>query len=242
MKSGDSSQTEKALTTLRLMILEGSVGPGERVAETLIAERSGVSRTPARVAMMRLVEEGLLEERSGGGFFVASFSEGDLYDAVEIRGVLEGTAARLAAERGISPSIRLAMERCVDELDQLVANDEVNLDGYRALNAQFHQLLGEASGSAIVLRSLAHLTRLPFAAPNAFVRDLGPHVPDMQIVSQEQHRAILDAIMNRQGARAEALAREHSLVSRKVSALALRNEVEKGGRSVLSLIVGVSKK
>ena len=238
MKEGENSQTDKALAALRLMIIDGSVRPGQRLSEAMVIERSGVSRTPARMAMMRLVEEGLLEERSGGGLYVASFTEADLYDAVEIRGVLEGTAARLAAERGVSRSILLAMSRCVAELDEVLARDDSDFESYCTLNAEFHRLLGEACGSPIMDRLLAYIMRLPFAAPNAFIRDMGPEAKRFQIVTQEQHRDILDAIVNRQGTRAEAIAREHSLVSRKISGMTLRSKDESKSGSVLSLVVG----
>ena len=59
----------------------------------------GVSRTPLRTALMTLEHEGLLETLPGGGFVVREFTRTDINDSIELRGVLEGTAARLAAER-----------------------------------------------------------------------------------------------------------------------------------------------
>ncbi|HEY5294428.1 MAG TPA: GntR family transcriptional regulator, partial [Gaiellaceae bacterium] len=97
--SNSESQTTKATLGLRELIFEGAFAKGERVAEVELSDRLQVSRTPLRTALMRLAHEGLLEPLPGGGFVVASFARGDVVDAIELRGVLEGTAARLAAER-----------------------------------------------------------------------------------------------------------------------------------------------
>src|SRR5215204_2124084 len=94
------NQTVKAVQRLRDLILDGQLPPGERLSETDMVELLGVSRTPARMAMMRLHDEGLLEEvASSGGFRVRGFSADEVFAAIEIRGMLEGLAARLAAER-----------------------------------------------------------------------------------------------------------------------------------------------
>ena len=96
------SQTVKAQLRLRALIVGGELRPGARIAELALVERLGMSRTPIRMALARLQEEGLLDALPGGGFVVKDFSEGDIRDAIELRGTLEGLAARLAAERGTS--------------------------------------------------------------------------------------------------------------------------------------------
>src|SRR5690349_3703650 len=96
------SQTVKAQLRLRELIVGGALRPGRRIAEVALVERIGVSRTPIRTALLRLQEEGLLDALPGGGFVVKDFSEDDIHDAIELRGTLEGLAARLAAERGVS--------------------------------------------------------------------------------------------------------------------------------------------
>ena len=91
------SQAVRALLRLREMVLAGELPAGSRIAELAIVEKLGVSRTPIRAALMRLEQEGLLESLPGGGYAVRSFSERDVVDAIELRGTLEGLAARLAA-------------------------------------------------------------------------------------------------------------------------------------------------
>lgn len=209
------SQTIKAVLGLRGMILDGELQPGERVIEQMLVDKFGVSRTPARAALARVCEEGLLENVRGGGYAVAKFSDNDVFDAIAIRGTLEGMAVRLAAERGVNMPLLTALKKCVDELDQVVSNleDNPDLTEYVRLNDKLHDLLMQASQSAMVKRSLERLVTLPFAAPNAFVSLVSG---DREIVrkilrtSQDQHRAIVEAIEAREGTRAEALAQEHS--------------------------------
>ena len=95
----ENSQTTKATLGLRELLLSGAFKPRERVPELRLVEELGVSRTPLRIALMTLEHEGLLETLSGGGFVVREFTRTDIDDAIELRGVLEGTAARFAAER-----------------------------------------------------------------------------------------------------------------------------------------------
>ncbi|MBC8058374.1 MAG: GntR family transcriptional regulator, partial [Rhizobiales bacterium] len=100
------SQTVKAQLALRELILGGELKPGARIAELWLVERLGVSRTPVRLALVRLAEEGLLDALPNGGYAVKDFAESDIVDAIELRGTLEGLAARMAAERGIGSVLR----------------------------------------------------------------------------------------------------------------------------------------
>ncbi len=208
-------QTIRAILGLRKLIVEGQLAPGERVLEPTLVDRLGVSRTPARAALLRLFEEGLLEQMPGGGYVVARFSESDVFDAIAIRGTLEGMAARLAAERGAGEAVLSAMHRCVDELDTVVDNLEHNPDltGYVRLNDRFHDLMLQGARSPMLRRALERQMALPFAAPNAFVsisRADTEEVQSILVVSQEQHRSLLEAIEQREGTRAEAVAIEHA--------------------------------
>src|SRR5262245_48570782 len=100
MRTSDvASQTARALFSVRELLLRGEFAPGERVSELPLVARLGVSRTPIRLALERLAHMGLLEVNAHGGFTVRGFTPSEALDAIEIRGVLEGTAARLAAER-----------------------------------------------------------------------------------------------------------------------------------------------
>lgn len=214
----DASQTLKAQLRLRELILSGELGPGERVPELALVERLGVSRTPVRSALVKLQGEGLLEALPGGGFVVRAFGEREVHDAIEVRGTLEGLAARLAAERGIPPSLLAELRRALQDIDAVLGTptlDEAAFAQYVEANARFHEALADAAGSELVRQQVERAAALPFASPNAFVqaRSSGPRARDVLVVAQEQHRAVVDAIEQRQGARAESLMREHARIA-----------------------------
>lgn len=231
------SQTVKALLALRDFLLEGKLGAGERVSELQMVEQLGVSRTPVRSALARLAEEGLLEAIPTGGYAVRSFSESEVFAAIEIRGTLEGVAARFAAERGISPSQRDALASCLDGIDEVVRRDRQSVDDasrYVELNARFHAHLAEFSGSPTLARQLERVAVLPFASPSALVRmqSSSPEAHRLLTVAQDQHRCVAEAIRGREGARAEAIMREHARLAR-------RNlEAAFGNQRMLELVPG----
>lgn len=212
-----SGQFARALLGLRELIMDGQFAAGTRLPETALADRLEISRTPLRKAMDRLVEEGLLERLPTGGCQVASFSINDIIDAMELRGVIEGTAARLAAERGADPVLMGEMKGVLETLDGAVwGASKVDFDTYVRENARFHVLLSRLAGSSVIEREVERVVRLPLASPSAFLRGQ-EFVPDFQASlrrAQRQHRHILEAIRDREGARAEALAREHARLAR----------------------------
>jgi GntR family transcriptional regulator of vanillate catabolism len=81
----------------------GELPGGTRIAELSMVEKLGVSRTPIRAALMRLERRRPARSLPNGGYAVRTFSERDMSDAIELRGTIEGLAARLAAERGVAP-------------------------------------------------------------------------------------------------------------------------------------------
>ena len=223
------SQTLRALLAIRELILEGVLMRGERISELAVAERTGISRTPIRAALQRLEGEGLVEAIPSGGFAVRSFSEREVFDAIEIRGVLEGLAARFAAERGRSPEQLAPLEACLDELDQVVGSavgTEKGFSRYMALNARFHALLVGLAGSPPLARQIERASALPFASPSGFVmaQSLLPDSWRLLAVAQDQHRCAVDAIRAREGARAEAIMQEHARLAGRNLRLALMSE------------------
>ena len=214
------SQAVKAQLKLREMILAGELAGGTRIAELAIVERLGVSRTPIRAALMRLEQEGLIEALPNGGYAVRTFSERDVSDAIELRGTIEGLSARMAAERGVAPVVLGEAREALSQIDELLREAALNDEAfsrYVVLNRKFHTLLGELSGSAVVAREMERVASLPFASPSAFVvaQADSPQARDRLVVAQDQHWQVLDAIENREGARAEAIMREHSRIAQR---------------------------
>jgi len=214
-EGSDGSATVKAQLGLRALIVSGELPAGERLAELALVERLGVSRTPVRAALLKLQDEGLLEPIPGGGYAVKAFSESDVRDAIEVRGTLEGLAARLAAERGVGASLMAEAQRCLAAIDTVLAApalDDAAFGTYAAENGHFHVLLGQMAGSPVVRRQLERAAAQPFASPSGFVmaQSLGPQARDSLVIAQHQHHAVLQAIAQREGSRAEALMREHA--------------------------------
>jgi GntR family transcriptional regulator, vanillate catabolism transcriptional regulator len=221
-------QTARALLCLRELIVGGALPPGERIAELAMVERLSVSRTPIRAALARLQEEGLLETLPTGGYVVRQFSAADIHDAIELRGTMEGMAARLAAERGVPVALLAQSRDCIDRIDELLAAPQLTPARFAAYvehNARFHGLLADMPGSPLVRRQIERVAALPFASPNGFVMadSLGPLARDRLLLAHDQHRALVDAIERREGARAEALAREHARNAQRNLADALNN-------------------
>jgi GntR family transcriptional regulator of vanillate catabolism len=239
------SQTVRAQMALRDMILSGSLRPGERISELQAVDITSVSRTPVRLALVRLEDEGLLQAIPSGGFMVKAFSERDILDAIELRGTLEGLAARFAAERGASARSLAPLKECLADLDQLVRQDPISDEAFSAyvtLNARFHALLTELSGSAPVIRQIDRASAMPFASPSAFVmaQSALPEAHTILLIGQEHHRTVVDAIENREGARAEAIMREHARLAVRNLRLALRNRTHLDLLPALALLTSAT--
>lgn len=236
-----ATHAQRALITLRQRILGGDLPGGTRLFEVALAEALGISRTPVRAALARLAEETLLDRTSGGGYVVRSFAVADVVDTIELRGVLEGTAARLAAERGAPAAMLAEAQDILRSIDRLFLVDTFDIEAYSGLNTRFHHLMSRLSQSPVLMREIDRITGLPFAAPSAFLDDpsrQGPLVKTLA-AAQEQHRAIIDAIQNREGYRAESLAREHTRAARRnVEALLSHDTGLRDGAPNLAILTG----
>ena len=227
-RAGAASQTVRALLGIRELILGGELAPGSRISELWVVDRLGMSRTPVRSALIRLQEEGLLEPIPSGGFAVRSFSETEIGDSIELRGTLEGFAARLAAERGVSADTLEALRECVDKIDVALEGDltQEKFSIYVDMNARFHRLMSSAAHSRVAEEQIERVMNLPFASASAFVmvQSIEDGAREMLLIAQAQHRAVVEAIENREGARAEALMREHARIAHRNLKLALQNQ------------------
>jgi GntR family transcriptional regulator of vanillate catabolism len=220
------SQTTKAALGIRELVLEGELAPGERVPEVALAARLGVSRTPLRIALETLAHEGLLQQLRSGGFVVRSFTRSDIDDAIELRGVLEGTAARFAAERLTSPDELAPLTEPVTALDEVVKDvSRDSIARYVELNDVFHAGLVLLAKSPTLARAIENVGVLPFASPGALLASHAelPRSREILVVAQHQHRALVDAIRARHGSRAEEIAREHARLARLSLDLVLEN-------------------
>jgi GntR family transcriptional regulator of vanillate catabolism len=217
VSGSDRSQITRALLTLREQILSGEFAAGQRMSELPLVDRLGVSRTPLRLALATLEHEGLLTKLPAGGYTVREFTQAEIADSIELRGVLEGTAARFAAERGAGRRELRAMAELNREMGTLMDADESEcFTGYAELNERFHRILLKLGRSAQLERVWASVVALPFAGPSALVLMIAAESDESREIlrfAQRQHAALLESLELRQGTRAEALAREHAHIA-----------------------------
>jgi GntR family transcriptional regulator of vanillate catabolism len=196
------------------MILQGKLSAGQRVAEAPLAERLGMSRTPVRQALPVLAQEGLLVEHETRGYVVKEISAADILDAIDLRGVIEGLAARRVAERGASRTLCDALHLCLADGDRIFAKghiDESDEALYADMNARFHDLIVREARSPMIEQTLERNARIPFVGPQAVAFDKTSldRMYDMLWYAHRQHHFIVEAIERGESARVEALMREH---------------------------------
>ncbi|MFM2126302.1 MAG: hypothetical protein RL328_2753 [Acidobacteriota bacterium] len=228
-----TSQSERATLALREMLAQGHFRPGERMREVPLAKQLGVSRIPLRLALERLAHEGFLEMRSTRGFVAQQFEISDIHDSIDLRGAIEGMAARFAAERRTGKEELATLWSVHRQMAKLIRNRKLTLEclsEYITLNSQFHDEVLRLARSRRLQRALEQACCLPFASPNAFVRRqyLEPESQELFLISVEHHRAIAEAIELGESARAENIAREHARLARRNldSALATRGAAD----------------
>jgi GntR family transcriptional regulator, vanillate catabolism transcriptional regulator len=212
------------VATLRQLILGGHFPPGTRLAEIPVAQTLGVSRTPVRLAFRTLNQEGLLQRVGKRGLEVRAFTEADVLCAVEVRGVLEGLAARRLAEAGVAPPLLAQLEQCLAEGEQVLAGGRLtarDVDRWSALNQRFHAGIVSAGGSRVIGDAIARNNHLPFAAADSIAIDkraLPAEYRKLQL-AQLQHRLIVEALRRGESARAETLMREHAYIGLRYASL-----------------------
>lgn len=218
MKPMDSQQS-RVLVQLRDLILKGEFVPGERLAEIPLAEKLGASRTPVRLALSSLEHEGLIEQSPSGGYQMRRFTAKQIADAIRVRGLIEGFAARLLAEEGAPRQLLRELHECLDAGDKAVNKATMELDDYAAyveMNNRFHELLMDGCGNSALQRIMDMLDAMPFASPSAMLPMQSSMEEGQQWMrlAQRTHHAMVQAIERGQGSRAQALGEEHVEIAR----------------------------
>jgi GntR family transcriptional regulator of vanillate catabolism len=213
----DRPEDASVVARLRQLIIDGRFPPGERLAELTVAALLLVSRTPVRLAFRTLEQEGLLKKAGTRGYLVRAFSEADVRCALEVRGVLEGLAARHLAERGLSPELAARLQTCIAQGREVLGKGmltEADIGRWSRLNLAFHAGIVNAGGSAVIADAIARNNHLPFASADSILIDAAalPREYEKLRVAQLQHELVLDALREGESARVEMLMREHAYV------------------------------
>ncbi len=195
----DPRSTPRDAYTLILEAIDtGVYKPGDRLVESELADRFGVSRTPIREALQRLETQSLLA-RDGRSLIVASLDHNQLSELYVVRGELEGLAARLAARHGTAEEIRLLRE--MFEADKALVNDPEALS--RA-NRRFHRQIHLASHNRFLVQQLdlVHRSMALLASTSIAVAGRGED-------TLREHGAIVEAIESGNGDAAYTALKEH---------------------------------
>ncbi|WP_437583791.1 GntR family transcriptional regulator [Paramicrobacterium sp. CJ85] len=213
--------SEKAYRTLREEIIDGALPPGTTLTEVDQAARLGVSRTPVREALGRLVADGLVAAASARALVVTDVAEADITSLYELREALEVKAARLAAARRDADAFAELHERFTRATD-LVDRGSEALERYYDLVAELDAAIDAAADNAYLVQALRSV-RLH----SARVRRSARHNPQRLRQAASEHLLIIAAIRDGDVALAGHATHVHLSLSRaNVIATLARNEPE----------------
>ena len=216
---------EKILEMIRDAILKGTMKPGERVSEPELAERFGISRTPIREAFRQLESEGYLEVIPRKGAVVASLSERDIEEFYAIKIILEGFAAKMAAEKLSEKDIE-RLESINERLQKIA--DDGDVKSFFRVHNEFHDLFIKAAGNDKLYEMINQLVmrfkRLRLASLSQ---------PGRMEISVEEHRNMIEAFKNHDGERADSLVRHAATIGAGVLIQSM-NEAENAAEKVES--------
>ncbi len=179
----------------------GDLAPGTRLRETELAERFGVSRTPIREGLKQLEAQGLARHEPNRGMVIPVLDNDEINELYVIREVLEGTAARLAAQHATEAEIAL--------LQDMVAADQERLEDVQALiasNQGFHRRLTLASHNRYLVAQMEHMKQYRLLLGGTTLADT-----ERRARAVAEHAKLVEAIAARDTQRAEELARAHIL-------------------------------
>ena len=168
---------------------------------------------------MVLAQEGLLGAAGKRGYQVMAFGAKEIEDAVDLRGILEGTAARLVAESGPEPDLLRTLDECLTAGAKIVGSSRYGVDDdirWAEMNGRFHRSIVQACGNRALQGALALNDKLPFASAQAVLGGEGRSTNvakrhrEVMRLAQSDHQQIVTALRKRQGARVDALMREHA--------------------------------
>lgn len=192
------------LAELRERITSGRIAPGSHLTETELAAEYNLSRSPIRKALRELSVEGLVVLEPNRGAFVAEWTTSDAAETMEIRALLEGHGARLAALNRKPEHLADLADLC-DRMEALYAAKEPEFRTHISeLNHELHLLILEAAASPRLFTIAKDLVRAPLMMGSFQYYD------DRQLRrSLDDHRIILDAITNQDRDRARVLMESH---------------------------------
>lgn len=211
---------EIVFEALREAIINGTLGPGERLMEIQMAEEMGVSRTPVREAIRKLELEGFVVMVPRKGAYVAGLSMKDIADVFEIRAALESLAAGLAAERITEEELE-QLERLLVKIGECVQRNDV--DTLIEVDTEFHDVLFKATRNERLVQMISNLRE-----QIQRYRTTSLASPGRMKYALEEHKKIVEAISDRNIEVAQQLAAEHIENAENIMLNILRERRDRG--------------
>jgi len=192
---------QKVYRVLKESIIKGFLEPGTKLLENKIAEEMHVSRTPVREAMQKLVAEGFVKTTPNQTMVVTEVSPEDVKEVLQIRGVLEGLAARIAAKK--------INRQEMDELENVVAQMDIfitkkDLASYCKADDEFHDLILNICGNKWIIQIRDNLGSFIYRFRNTSLS-----VPGRLKHSLEEHQAIMESLKKHNSEEADRLSQVH---------------------------------
>jgi DNA-binding GntR family transcriptional regulator len=217
--NGGGSLGDRVYQALKKDIITGVFQSGEPLSEKLLARKYRGSRTPVREAAVRLQQENLLRVVPNRGYFVKHITVNELIELYEYRAALEGACAELAAQKGADEAVLEELAR-VGEV-HFQQDDRVSYEGFIVADTAFHIGLAQLTRNQLLLQAVrdvrCQMERIMYAAMDLKYYGESP---------AHEHAGVLQAIRDRDPARARQLMQEHIFISKdKVLQLASNSRV-----------------
>lgn len=200
--------SQKIIEQLREQILSGELKPGHRLEEVPLAAQLGVSRTPLRGALNALANQGLLTYQAKRGYLIRHFAIAEIVAAYAVRANLEGMACRMAAERGLDDEAIGVLQAELGKGDAMLAKGHLapeDFEPYRRMNVVLHEVLINSCANPWIKEFVQRSQEIPYVSSALILW----HDYATILRSHDDHHRIVDAVVRREGWRAEALMREH---------------------------------
>jgi len=193
--------SKKVYKILKKEIIKGSFKPGTKLPESRIAKQLGVSRTPVREALRELAAEGFVKMNPNQAIIVKNISIKDLLEVLQIRGVLEGLAARLAAPLITEEKIKV-LETCNENMEKFIIKNNVLAFGKES--NKFHELILDVCGNDRLTQIRKNLADQIYR-----FRNISLHIPGRLESALIEHREITEALKQGDADKADALSKTH---------------------------------
>ena len=189
-KTKTSSMDDAVYHKLKTAIAKRYIRPNSQLVETAIAEQLGVSRTPVRAALKRLVYDGFVQMIPNKGAFVVNPSIDEIHNAFVVRSCLEQKSAFLAAQN-FTPEMMPAFAEMIQEEKRI--SEARDVDEYYSLNDRFHFKIAEISGNPMLNQYVQDI----ISRTNIFLVLFDPFFQIEVFTCINEHQEIIDALQNK---------------------------------------------